>query len=56
MYQNNVWYDDRTDMTIGKRVKELRSVGIPYLIVVGKKVQTFMKIIKFVRFLNKFFF
>ncbi|GFU45277.1 probable proline--tRNA ligase, mitochondrial [Nephila pilipes] len=37
--KSNVVIDDRTNFTIGKRVQEASSLGIPYLIVVGKQAQ-----------------
>lgn len=37
IYTDNVLVDDRLDLTIGRRVKELKAIGIPYLLVIGKK-------------------
>lgn len=34
---NDIAIDDRTHMTIGKRLMEMKKLGIPYLIVVGAK-------------------
>ncbi|XP_035206870.1 probable proline--tRNA ligase, mitochondrial isoform X2 [Stegodyphus dumicola] len=36
---SNVLIDDRTNLTIGKRVQESNSLGIPYVIVVGRSAQ-----------------
>ncbi|ODN05685.1 putative proline--tRNA ligase, mitochondrial [Orchesella cincta] len=36
---NDVIYDDRTNQTIGKRLKDCKKLGIPYVIVCGQSVQ-----------------
>lgn len=35
--KNNVLFDDRNEMTIGRRNLEARRMGYPYIIVLGKK-------------------
>ncbi|KAJ9600419.1 hypothetical protein L9F63_009275, partial [Diploptera punctata] len=35
--KNNVIIDNRTDLTIGKRVYEARRTGYPYIVVIGRK-------------------
>lgn len=37
LFPNDVIIDDRTNWTIGKRVRDLRRLGIPYILVVGGK-------------------
>ncbi|KAG5673317.1 hypothetical protein PVAND_003377 [Polypedilum vanderplanki] len=34
---DDIIVDDRTHMTIGKRLKEIKKLGIPYIIVIGSK-------------------
>lgn len=36
--RSDIIIDDRTNMTIGKRVQEASAIGIPYIIVVGSPV------------------
>jgi len=33
---NDILLDDRTEFTIGRRVRDLKMLGIPYIIVLGK--------------------
>ena len=35
--KNNVIIDNRTDLTIGKRVFEAKRTGFPFIVVIGKK-------------------
>ncbi|XP_077981515.1 putative proline--tRNA ligase, mitochondrial [Glandiceps talaboti] len=35
--RNEILLDDRSHMTIGRRLKEAKSLGYPYIVVVGKK-------------------
>jgi len=35
---NDVLIDDRTDLTLGKRILEAKKLGIPYLLIFGKSV------------------
>ncbi len=32
--------DDRTQMTVGKRLYEARRLGYPHVVIIGKKVRT----------------
>lgn len=38
--KSNIIVDDRTNLTIGKRVQEVSAIGIPYIVVVGSSVST----------------
>lgn len=41
---SDILVDDRTNLTIGKRVQEASSVGIPYVVVVGSSVSMALNI------------
>lgn len=38
IYQGDVLLDDRSHMTIGRRLQEAKRLGIPFIIITGKKV------------------
>ena len=36
-FRNDVIYDDRTSLTIGKKLMDAKRVGYPYIVIAGKK-------------------
>lgn len=38
-FKSDVLVDDRTDLTVGKRLMLGKSLGIPYVFLVGKKIK-----------------
>ena len=39
LFKNDVLIDDRTSLTIGRRVIEAKMIGIPFLVVLGKCIE-----------------
>lgn len=49
---SNVIVDDRTNLTIGKRVQEASAIGIPYAVVVGSSAMDDVPKVEFIDFHN----
>ncbi|GFY53229.1 probable proline--tRNA ligase, mitochondrial [Trichonephila inaurata madagascariensis] len=50
--KSNIIIDDRTNFTIGKRINEASSLGIPYVIVVSKRAQEDIPILEIIDVYN----